>query len=98
MDAEPSGPKVRRRIIARSVCCWSGNELQLYAMPVLTVRLSDEEKKILTRRSRQAGMKRATFVRQLIRAQPYATATDLLEDLQKEWGNEQLRVARSRRK
>lgn len=67
-------------------------------MPVLTVRLSDEEKKILTRRSRQAGMKRATFVRQLIRTEPYTTAADLLGDLEKEWGNEQLRVTRSRRK
>lgn len=67
-------------------------------MPVLTVRLSDEEKKILARRSRQAGMKRATFVRQLIREQPYTTATDLLKDLEKHWGNEQLRVAPSRRK
>ncbi len=67
-------------------------------MPVLTVRLSDEETKILARRSRQAGMKRATFVRQLIREQPYATAADLLEDLEKQWGNEQLRVAPSRRK
>lgn len=67
-------------------------------MSVLTVRLSDEEKKILARRSRQAGMKRATFVRQLIREQPYVTAADLLGDLEKQWGNEQLRVTPPRRK
>ena len=63
-------------------------------MPVLTVRLTEEEKKILTRRSRKAGVKRATFVRQLIRDQPYGTAADVLADMEKHWGDEGLRVRR----
>ena len=67
-------------------------------MPVLTVRLTDEEKRILARRSRKAGLKRATFVRQLIREQPYETATELLADLESHWGNEQLRVLPGRRR
>lgn len=83
---------------ARERCRSTLDELQLYVMSVLTVRLSEEEKKILARRSRQAGMKRSTFVRQLIREQPYTTAADLLDDVEKQWGNEQLRVAPSRRK
>ena len=45
-------------------------------MPVLTVRLTEEETRILGRRSRKAGVKKATFVRQLIRDQPYVTAAD----------------------
>jgi hypothetical protein len=63
-------------------------------MPVLTVRLTEEEKRILARRSRTAGVKRATFVRQLIREQPYGTAADVLLDMEKHWGDERLRVRR----
>ena len=47
-------------------------------MPILTVRLTEEEQQILARRSRRAGVKRATFVRQLIRDQPYTTAAEVL--------------------
>jgi hypothetical protein len=68
------------------------NELQMKYMPVLTVRLSEEEKRILARRSKRAGMKRASFVRRLIREQPYGTAADLLVDMESQWGNERLRV------
>jgi hypothetical protein len=70
----------------------------MYVMPVLTVRLTDEEKRILARRSRKAGLKRATFVRRLIREQPYDTAADLLADIEAQWGNEQLRVTPAHRK
>jgi hypothetical protein len=34
-------------------------------MPILTVRLTDEEEQLLAERSRSAGMKNATFVRLL---------------------------------
>ena len=67
-------------------------------MPVLTVRLTDDEKRILARRSRKAGLKRATFVRQLIREQPYGTGADLLADMEAQWGNEHLRILPARRK
>jgi hypothetical protein len=63
-------------------------------MPVLTIRLTEEERRILERRSRKAGLKRATFVRQLIREQPYGTAADVLLDMEKHWGDERLRVRR----
>jgi predicted DNA-binding protein len=63
-------------------------------MPILTIRLTDEEKRILTMRSRKAGLKKATFVRQLIREQPYETAADVLADMAKHWGDERLRVGR----
>lgn len=63
-------------------------------MPVLTIRLTDEEKRILTQRSRKAGVKKATLVRQLIREQPYVTAADVLADMEQFRGDERLRVRR----
>ena len=61
-------------------------------MGILTVRLTDEEEQLLTRRSRRAGMKRATYVRQLIREQPFETAADVLADAKKRLGDTRLRV------
>ena len=61
---------------------------------ILTVRLTDEEKRILARRSRRAGMKKATFVRQLIRETPFDTASDVLRDLEQHFGDGRLRIAR----
>jgi hypothetical protein len=61
-------------------------------MPVLTIRLTDEEKRILTQRSRKAGVKKATLVRQLIRDQPYVTAADVLADMERFRGDRRLRV------
>ena len=63
-------------------------------MPILTIRLTEDEKRILTKRSRKAGLRKATFVRQLIRQQPYETAADVLADMDKHWGDQRLRVAR----
>lgn len=63
-------------------------------MAILTVRLSEEETRILARRSRGAGLKKATFVRKLIREEPYVTARDVLSDLEEHWGDERLRVRR----
>lgn len=60
---------------------------------ILTVRLTAEEKRILARRSRRAGMKKATFVRQLIRESAIETADDVLRDLESHRGDERLRVA-----
>lgn len=63
-------------------------------MPILTIRLTEDEKRILARRSRKAGLRKATFVRQLIRQQPYETSADVLADMEKHWGDQRLRVAR----
>jgi hypothetical protein len=63
-------------------------------MAILTVRLSDDEERLLTRRSRRAGMKKASFVRKLIREQPFETAADVLADAVKRMGDVRLRVSR----
>lgn len=63
-------------------------------MGILTVRLTDDEEKMLSRRSRQARMKRATYVRMLIREEPFVTGTDLLEDAITRKGDTRLRVSR----
>jgi hypothetical protein len=63
-------------------------------MAILTVRLTDEEERVLERRSRKARMKRATYVRMLIRDEPFATASDVLADAAKRMGDARLRVSR----
>jgi hypothetical protein len=60
-------------------------------MPILSVRLTEEELRVLSRRSREAGVKKATFVRQLIRDVPYVTPADVLADLPNYWGDHRLR-------
>jgi hypothetical protein len=61
-------------------------------MSILTVRLSPEEARLLAQRSRRAGMKKASFVRQLIREQPFDTAADVLADAERRRGDARLRV------
>lgn len=61
-------------------------------MSILTVRLTEEEKRILEQRSRKAGVKKATFVRQLIRETPFETGRDVLADLEKRIGDKRLRI------
>jgi hypothetical protein len=63
-------------------------------MSILTVRLTEEEKRILEQRSRKAGVKKATFVRQLIREAPLETARDVLADLEKRIGDKRLRIGK----
>lgn len=63
-------------------------------MGILTVRLTDEEERMLSQRSRQARMKRATYVRMLIREEPFVTASDVLKDAVKRKGDARLRVSR----
>lgn len=46
-------------------------------MPILTVRLSPDEEAILKQRAKNAGVKKATFVRQLIREEQILTMADL---------------------
>jgi hypothetical protein len=63
-------------------------------MGILTVRLTDDEERVLSRRSRQARMKRATYVRMLIREEPLLTGAEVLADAVKRKGDARLRVAR----
>ena len=63
-------------------------------MAILTVRLTDEEERLLERRSQSAGMKKATFVRKLIREEPFITATDVLTDAAQRSGDRRLRISR----
>ena len=63
-------------------------------MAILTVRLTEDEESLLARRSRKAGMKKATFVRQLIREEPFVTGTDVLVDAAQRMGDLRLRVSR----
>jgi hypothetical protein len=63
-------------------------------MAILTVRLTEDEEKLLARRSRKAGMKKATFVRQLIREEPFVTGADVLVDAARRMGDGRLRISR----
>jgi hypothetical protein len=63
-------------------------------MAILTVRLTDDEEKLLARRSRKAGMKKATYVRQLIREEPFVSGADVLVDAAQRMGDMRLRISR----
>lgn len=63
-------------------------------MAILTVRLTAEEERVLTKRSRGAGMKKATYVRQLIREEPFITGADILADAARRMGDSRLRISR----
>jgi hypothetical protein len=60
---------------------------------VLTVRLSKEEQGILAKRSKRAGMKKATFVRKLIRDEEILTGADLHSWAGRHAGDERLRIS-----
>jgi len=63
---------------------------------VLTVRLTREEQGILAKRSKRAGMKKATFVRKLIRDEEILTGADALAWSERNWGDASLRINRSK--
>jgi hypothetical protein len=63
-------------------------------MGILTVRLTAEEERLLAKRSRGAGMKKATYVRQLIRDERFITGADVLADAARRMGDARLRIAR----
>ena len=70
-------------------------------MAILTVRLTADEERLLTKRSRGAGMKKATFVRQLIREEPFVTGADVVKDAERRMGatrmgDARLRISRAR--
>jgi hypothetical protein len=59
---------------------------------ILTVRLTKEEEGILAKRSKQAGMKKATFVRKLIRQEEIVTGADLMAWAERHAGDQRLRI------
>jgi hypothetical protein len=63
-----------------------------YMPTILTVRLTKEEEGILTKRSKRAGMKKATFVRKLIRDEEIVTGSDLTAWANRHAGDERLRI------
>jgi hypothetical protein len=64
-------------------------------MRILMVRLNDEEERALARRARNARMKRAAYVRMLIREEPFVTGADVLGDAPRRMGDLRLRVSRT---
>lgn len=62
-------------------------------MPILTVRLSTAEEKTLLRRARLAKKKKATFVRELIRDEPFTTGADLLKFAEAHMGDIRFRIS-----
>jgi predicted DNA-binding protein len=63
-------------------------------MARLSVRLTDEEERLLARRAQNAGMKKATFVRHLIREESFTTANEVLADAAQRMGDTSLRTSR----
>lgn len=61
---------------------------------ILTVRLTKEEQGILAKRSKRAGMKKATFVRKLIREEEIVTGRDALAWAERHRGDKRLRITR----
>jgi predicted DNA-binding protein len=62
-------------------------------MPMISIRLTEEERRILAQRSREAGMKKATFVRSLIRERPIETGADALADHERHMGDVRMRIS-----
>ena len=65
-------------------------------MPVLTVRISEEEKALLAERSKKAGISAGALVRQMLHEAPLTTAAEVLEDMKRRLGDAKLRVRRKK--
>lgn len=63
-------------------------------MGMLTVGLTTDEERLLSRRSRGAGMRKATFVRQLIREGPFVTGADVVKGADRRLDDARLRISR----
>ena len=65
-------------------------------MPVLTVRISEEEKAQLAKRSKKAGITAGALVRRLLNQTPLTTAGKVLDDMKRRLGDAKLRVRRKK--
>jgi hypothetical protein len=63
-------------------------------MAMLTVRLTADEERLLNKRSRVAGMTKTTFVRWLIREEPFMTGADAIKDAEHRMGDARLSISR----
>lgn len=63
-----------------------------YMSAILTVRLTKEEQGILAKRAKRAGMKKATFMRKLIRDEEIITGADLEAWAERHAGDQRLRI------
>lgn len=61
-------------------------------MSVLTIRISNEEKALLAKRAKQAGISTGALVRELIKTEPIVTSADLLKEMKSLVGNQNLRI------
>lgn len=61
-------------------------------MSVLTIRISNEEKVLLAKRAKQAGVSTGALVRDLIKAEPIVTSADLLKEMNSLLGAQNLRI------
>ena len=65
-------------------------------MPVLTVRISEEEKALLAKRSKQEGLTAGALIRRMLNEMPLNTAGELLEEMERRFGDKRLRVRRKK--
>lgn len=63
-------------------------------MPVLSVRISEKEKRLLAQKAKEAGVSAGVMVREFINERPFTTGADLLEAMTAELGNKRLGVRR----
>ncbi len=63
-------------------------------MPVLTVRISEDEKKILAKKAKDAGVSAGVLVREFINESKFVTGEDLLHYFEQHKGDKRLRVRR----
>ena len=66
-------------------------------MKVLSIRVSEQEKAMLVRRAKAAGVSSGALVRQLINAAPLTTAAELLAEMEELMQNPHSSALRIRR-
>ena len=93
MDEPSPALQVGPRLAWLGVLTSTTKDIQMaYMSAILTVRLTKEEQGILARRSKRAGMKKAMFVRKLIRDEEIVTGSDLTAWADRHAGDERLRI------
>ena len=65
-------------------------------MPVLTVRISEEEKALLAERSKKEGITAGALVRRMLNETPLTTAGELLDEMNRRLGDKRLRIRRKK--
>ena len=65
-------------------------------MPVLTVRISEQEQAQLAARAQKAGVSAGALVRRLLNEAPLTTAEELLKELESHMGDTKLRIRRKK--